>query len=101
MALARNLKEKIASLTPEEIDRMVRMGWEDRTTFEAIEKQFAMSENQFVRFMRVQLSPEVFKRWRKRIHRHGHLKQGKKRGFKTTRFKCSRQSVDGITKGWK
>lgn len=101
MKPTRSLKEKIALLSEEDINRMIRMGWEDRTTFEVIEKQFAFKENEFVRFMRSQLSKNAFERWRKRIHKHGHLKQEKKRGFKPTRFKCSRQSVDGITKGWK
>ena len=77
------------------------MGWEDRTTFEAIESQFSISENDFVRLMRFHLSRSDFARWRKRIHNQGKLKHEAKRGFKTTRFKCSRQSVDGITKGWK
>lgn len=101
MGLSRQLKIKIDSLSPDDVDRMVRMGWEDRTTFEGIEEQFSFTENEFVRFMRSQLSEDVFLRWRKRIHQHGHLKQEKKRGFKKTRFKCSRQSIDGITKGWK
>ena len=101
MGLSRILKLKIDSFYPKDIDRMIRMGWEDRTTFEAIREQFQFSENEFVRFMRSQLPASHFSRWRKRIHRQGHLKQEKRRGFKQTRFKCTRQSVDGITKGWK
>lgn len=30
-----------------------------------------------------------------------HLEYETKHGFKTTRFKPSRQSIDDITKGWK
>jgi len=101
VGISRTLKQKIKTFSLEEIDRLVRMGWEDRTAFEAIEKQFLFTENEFVQFMRTQLSDSDFKRWRKRIHHQGHLKHGLKRGFKVTRFKCSRQSVDGITKGWK
>jgi uncharacterized protein (TIGR03643 family) len=101
MGLSRELKEKIESFSPEDLDRLVRMGWEDRSTFESIHQQFGLSENEFVRLMRTQLSPAAFARWRKRVHHQGQLKHEVKRGFKTTRFKCSRQSVDGITKGWK
>lgn len=101
MGISRSLKEKIESMTQEELDRLVRMGWEDRTTFESIQKQFSLSENEFVKIMRSQLSKSAFDRWRKRVGHQGHLKHETKRGFKTTRFKCSRQSVDGITKGWK
>ena len=96
-----SLKQKIKVLTVQEIDRMIRMGWEDRTTFESIHQQFAFTENEFVHFMRSQLSSSDFNRWRKRAHEQGHLKHEVKRGFKVARFKCSRQSVDGITKGWK
>lgn len=85
----------------DDIDRLIRMGWEDRTTFEAILKQFSMTQNQFIQFMRHHLDRNTFKRWRARAKVQSHLKQEKMRGFKVTRFKCSRQSVDGITKGWK
>lgn len=101
MAVSRSFKQKIELLSNEEKDRMVRMGWEDRTTFEAIHEQFMFTENEFVRFMRTQLSAPIFSRWRRRVHEQGHLKSELKRGFASTRFKCSRQSVDGITKGWK
>ena len=101
--MSRPLKfsDKIAALSIADQDRLVRMGWEDRTTFDTIEKQFALSPNEFVRFMRTQLNRKAFELWRKRVHEQGHLKNEKTRGFKTTRFKCSRQSVDGITKGKK
>lgn len=101
MGISRSLKDKIEALSPEEVDRLIRMGWEDRTTFEVIEHQFDLSQNEFIRFMRANLKRDDFVRWRKRISEHGHLKQEKKRGFKTDRFKCTRQSSDGITKGWK
>lgn len=82
-------------------DRLIRMGWEDRTTFESITQQFGISPNEFVKFMRHQLDSQAFRRWRRRVFEQGQLKNEATRGFKTTRFKCSRQSVDGITKGWK
>ncbi len=101
MGQSKVLKEIFRKFTDEEFDRLVRMGWEDRSTFEAIEKQFGLSPNQFIQFMRFALPRNDFERWRRRTHEQGQLKHGKKRGFSTTRFKCSRQSVDGITKGWK
>lgn len=87
--------------TSEEKDRLVRMGWEDRTSFEAIREQFGLSPNQFVHFMRSELPREAFERWRRRVFEQGKLKNEALRGFKVGRFKCSRQSVDGVTKGWK
>jgi uncharacterized protein (TIGR03643 family) len=99
MGISKKLKTKIAAWSAEDQDRLVRMGWEDRSTFDDIEKQFGISPNEFVSFMRTQLEAKAFKLWRKRVHEQGQLKNEKTRGFKTTRFKCSRQSVDGITKG--
>lgn len=101
MSHSKSLSEKISMLSPDDKDRLVRMGWEDRTTFDAIETQFGLSPNEFVKFMRTQLERAAFVLWRKRVHEQGRLKNEKTRGFKTTRFKSSRQSVDGITKGKK
>lgn len=101
MGLSKLLKEKFDQFSTSDIDRLVRMGWEDRSTFDAIAKQFDISPNEFVKFMRHNLDANSFKRWRRRVFEQGKLKNEVTRGFKTTRFKCSRQSVDGITKGWK
>ncbi len=101
MGISKKLKDKLEALSISDKDRLVRLGWEDRSTFEVIEKQFGLTQNEFIRFMRSELAPEPFKRWRRRANEQGHLKHEKKRGFKVTRFKCSRQSTDGLTKGWK
>lgn len=101
MGLSKSTKNKFDLLAQADIDRLLRMGWEDRTTFEDIKKQFNLSPNEFVKLMRRYLEPQAFKRWRRRIFEQGHLKNETQRGFKTTRFKCSRQTVDGLTKGWK
>lgn len=82
-------------------DRVVRMAWEDRTDFESIEKQFGLCPNEVERFMRTQLDIKSYKRWRRRASERGHLKQGQLRPKGVSRFKCSRQTVDGLTKGWK
>ena len=74
----------------EEKDRIIEMAWEDRTTFDTIKFQFGLKEQEVIEFMRNQLKPSSFKRWRKRV-------QGRKtkhkslRNFKKGRFKCSRQ----------
>ncbi len=101
MGISVKFKDKIAKLTANDKDRLVRMGWEDRTTFDVIEKQFGLTQNEFIRFMRSELPRKDYDRWRRRANEQGHLKHEKKRGFKTTRFKSSRQSVEGLTKGWK
>lgn len=101
MSQSKELKVLLKQLNESDVDRLIRMGWEDRTPFEAIQFQFGISPNMFVKLMRSQLERKAFDRWRRRVHQQGQLKNQKTRGFKVTRFKCTRQSVDGLTKGWK
>jgi uncharacterized protein (TIGR03643 family) len=56
------------SLTPEiEISTVIRMAWEDRTTFEEILTKTGLSEAQVIRVMRRELKPSSFRMWRKRV----------------------------------
>ena len=89
------------NLDEEAQNRIVRMAWEDRSTFDQIREQFGMSPNDVERFMRTQLSTSDYRRWRRRANTQGQLKHGKKRPSQVDRFKCSRQRMDGSTKGWK
>lgn len=101
MGISKAFKERLAGFSASDRDRLVRLGWEDRSTFDDIESQFGLTQNEFIRFMRTELSENDYERWRRRANEQGQLKHEKKRGFKTTRFKCSRQLANGITKGWK
>ncbi|MEY2764925.1 MAG: hypothetical protein RLZZ205_1349 [Bacteroidota bacterium] len=75
----------------EEKDRIIQMAWEDRTSFEAIEFQFGLSEAQVIDFMRSHSLKSSFKMWRKRMN--GRLtKHHQKMGSGSPdRFKCNRQ----------
>ena len=53
-------------LRPEDIDRIVEMAWEDRTPFEAILFQFALTEAEVIQLVRRELKPGSFRRWRDR-----------------------------------
>ena len=78
------------SLTIEQIDRVIEMAWEDRTTFDAIKHQFGLSEKEVITVMRQEMKPSSFKMWRKRVQgrKTKHAKLGT---FVSGRFKCSRQ----------
>ncbi len=80
------------SLTEQQIDRIIEMAWEDRTTFEAIEIQFGLPESKVIVLMRTQMKRTSFLLWRKRVTgrttKHLHL-----RGQANIRFKCSRQKT--------
>ena len=54
-------------LTPEEIDRIIGMAWEDRTPFEAITFQFGLSEAEVIRLIKQELKLSSWKRWRARV----------------------------------
>ena len=77
-------------LTPREIDRIIEMGWEDRTPFDAITLQFGLKEQEVITLMRRNMKPSSFKLWRKRVQGRK-TKHIKKRSSEVDRFKCSRQ----------
>ncbi len=77
-------------LSLRDIDRIIEMGWEDRTPFDAITMQFGLKEEEVITIMRNNLKPNSFKRWRKRVQGRK-TKHLKKRGEEVGRFKCSRQ----------
>lgn len=99
--MTNKIKNTLASLSYEQRERFVRMCWEDRTPFEAIKEQFNFNSNEAVKCMRIILDIKDFQRWRKRANNLGHLKHLQKRPSEVTRFKCSRQNLDGTTKGYK
>ena len=80
-----------------DIDRIIQMAWEDRTTFDAIYQNFGLSESGVIQIMRKSLKPSSFKLWRKRVsgRKTKHLK---KRSFVEGRFKCSRQKHISLNK---
>ena len=54
-------------LTSEDLDRVIEMAWDDRTTVEALEFQFGLSEAAVIALMRSQLKSGSFRAWRKRV----------------------------------
>jgi uncharacterized protein (TIGR03643 family) len=54
-------------LSPEDISRIIEMAWEDRTTFEAIEKLFGLNESAVIALMRREMKSSSFRMWRKRV----------------------------------
>ncbi|HCY97427.1 TIGR03643 family protein [uncultured Polaribacter sp.] len=72
------------------IDRIIEMAWEDRTTFESIEFQFGLKEQEVIDLMRREMKLKSFKNWRKRVQGRK-TKHEKLRTFAKGRFKCTRQ----------
>ncbi len=72
------------------IDRVLEMAWEDRTTFEVIEQQFGLKEEDVITVMRRHMKPSSFRMWRKRVSGRK-TKHAQKREFDVGRFKSSNQ----------
>ena len=78
-------------LTIREIDRIIEMAWEDRTTFDAILLQFGLKEQQVIDLMRKEMKASSFRMWRQRVQGRK-TKHAKKRNFEEDgRFKSTRQ----------
>lgn len=73
-----------------DIDRIVEMAWEDRTTFDAIEEQFGVPEKDVIKLMRQEMKLSSWKMWRQRVQGRS-TKHAKKRVDDVNRFKSSRQ----------
>lgn len=84
------ISKKLQQLNLEDIDRIIEMAWEDRTTFEAIKKQFGLTESDTIALMRQEMKPSSFKMWRKRVTQRK-TKHLKKRKFMVGRFKSANQ----------
>lgn len=50
-----------------DVSRIIEMAWEDRTSFEAIERLYDLNESRVIELMRRELKPGSFRMWRKRV----------------------------------
>jgi uncharacterized protein (TIGR03643 family) len=84
--------------TAQEIDRIIEMAWEDRTTFDVIKLQFGITQGEVERLMRKELKPSSFRRWRKRVSSGVGVKHANKAMEEMIRFKCTRQRNISLNK---
>jgi uncharacterized protein (TIGR03643 family) len=77
-------------LTDIDIDRIVEMAWEDRTPFDAIERQFGVNEAQVIQIMRQEMKISSFEMWRKRVSGRK-TKHQTSRSEEIDRFHCTLQ----------
>lgn len=83
--------------TPQQIDRIIEMAWEDRTPFDAIKYQFGLSEQEVIKLMRNELKPTSWRLWRERAKNVSH-KHAKKNPMGMDRFKCTLQRQISLNK---
>lgn len=82
-------KEKL-NFANAELDRIIEMAWEDRTTFDAIKFQFNLSEAEVKVPMKKELKFSSYKLWRKRVE-NCRTKHSATRIQGINRFRCSLQ----------
>lgn len=73
-----------------DINRIIEMAWEDRTTFDAIKFQFGLNESEVKALMKSKLKFSSYKLWRKRVEACK-TKHAKTRIESISRFKCKLQ----------
>ena len=63
-----------------EIEHIILMAWGDTISFETIKREWGLTENEVISFMRTHQSPATYTRWRKRVEsrngdrsKHEHL----------------------------
>ena len=83
--------QKDISLSQSDIDRIIEMAWEDRTTFDAIESQYGLKDQKVKELMREHLKTSSYKLWRKRVHGRK-TKHLSKRDFTVGRHKSYDQN---------
>jgi uncharacterized protein (TIGR03643 family) len=74
--------------------RIVEMAWEDRTPFEAILRDYGLTEADVIRLMRSELKAGSFRLWRARVSGRK-TKHQMRRGYSVGRFCCPTQKNRG------
>ena len=83
--------QKGISLSQSDIDRIIEMAWEDRTTFDAIESEYGLKEQKVKELMRENLKTSSYRIWRKRVNGRK-TKHLSKRDFTVGRHKSHDQN---------
>ena len=80
-------------LSVADVDRIIQMAWEDRTSFDAIRGQFGLTPGEVIQLMRQEMHPSSFRLWRRRSAGR-QTKHVAKRQFRIGRFRCPSQKSD-------
>ena len=83
--------QRRVTLSKSDIDRIIEMAWEDRTTFDAIESQYGLKEQKVKELMRENLKTSSYRLWRKRVYGRK-TKHLSKRDFTVRRHKSYDQN---------
>ena len=85
------------NLSEIDVDRIIEMAWEDRTSFDAIKSQFGLSEPEVKALMKKKLKFSSYVLWRKRVE-NCKTKHAKTRNEDISRFKSKAQRAISANK---
>ena len=74
MSISNELKQRFKSLTEKESEKLKKMAWEYKTSYQDIKKQFKFSPSEVEKFMRFYLMEKDFKRWKIKLQKRFNLK---------------------------
>ena len=60
-------KQDLTLFQEEDLNRLIEMAWQDRTTFDTIFQLYGLTQNQVQKKMRALMKKSSFKMWRKRV----------------------------------
>ena len=60
-------KQPLSAFQEEDLNRLIEMAWQDRTTFDTIFELYGLTQNQVQKKMRALMKKSSFKMWRKRV----------------------------------
>jgi uncharacterized protein (TIGR03643 family) len=55
------------TIQADQVSLVIRLAWEDRTSFEEIKERTGLVEREVIEIMRRELKPSSFTMWRKRV----------------------------------
>ncbi len=66
MGISSKLSKKFKEFNSDKINRLIKMAWSDKVSFQEIYKQFGLTSNQVEKFMLYALPDKDYIRWKKR-----------------------------------
>jgi uncharacterized protein (TIGR03643 family) len=59
--------EHLKKLQPAVVNTIIKLAWDDRTSFDYIKKNYSLTEDDVINLMRRELKPGSWRRWRSRV----------------------------------
>ena len=79
MGISSKLKKKWEDFSEKQVKELIKMSWEDNTSYEEIQRKFDLNQNQVEKFLRSVMSDKEYKRWKQRVlSKHGRKHQRRK-----------------------